>query len=69
MDFTELEKETLEQLIDLHGVGSVLSLIGDICTEKAEHLRESWNEEYTAKSWDATARRMARAAAKENGAR
>lgn len=43
---------TLEQLIDRCGLANVVSAVADICGEKAEHIRENWQDESTAFMWD-----------------
>jgi len=44
--------DTLEQLIDKHGLGNVLSSIAGICGEKADHVRVSYSDERLADDWD-----------------
>lgn len=44
--------ETLEQLVDTFGLADVLGMIQDICYGKAEHLRETWQDEEAAKEWE-----------------
>lgn len=45
------DKETLERLIDAYGLQSLVDEIGGICLEKAIHIRSSYNDEVTAKTW------------------
>ena len=45
-------KRQLETLIDKDSLQYVLSTIAEICHEKAEHLRENWQDNNTAKIWD-----------------
>lgn len=48
-------KEQIEKLIDTHGVVNVLHAISEICGEKADHIRSSYNDKVLAKAWDANA--------------
>jgi hypothetical protein len=49
---TEQTKEQLEHLIDIHGIGYVLRFMAEIMGEKAEHVRENWQDEVLAKALD-----------------
>lgn len=44
--------ETLESLIDKHGLLHVITALDLICSEKAEHIRANWQDKITAKTWD-----------------
>lgn len=44
--------ETLERVIDAYDLPSVLEAIDQICIEKAQHIRENWQDESTARAWD-----------------
>lgn len=48
----------LEHLIDRLGLYRVTELIGEICGEKAEHLRSNWQDEEAAKHWDKAAKQF-----------
>jgi hypothetical protein len=50
-DNTEMQNE-LESLIDKHGLKGVLSAIGNVCFEKAIHLRSNWQDSAAAKVWE-----------------
>lgn len=54
--------EALEALIDKHGMQHVLSAVGSICSEKAEHLRSAWGDRYGGSCWDRAARLLDRCA-------
>jgi hypothetical protein len=45
-------KYQLEQMIDKLTTPQVFQLISEICYEKADHLRENWQDEKAAKLWD-----------------
>jgi len=44
--------QTLEALVDKHGLLHVLTGLECICGEKAEHVRTNWQDEPLAKLWD-----------------
>ena len=61
--------ETLEALIDKHGLVHVLTglelvceekaeHIRRVCEEKAEHIRHAWQDRKTAADWDSAARQI-----------
>jgi hypothetical protein len=51
----ETIKQAIEQYIDKAGVSQVLELVGEICSEKAQHISETWQDESLAKAWDKAA--------------
>lgn len=53
----------LELLIDAHGLQRVLESIAGTCAEKADHVRASYRDEYTARDWNAAGVRIAECAA------
>lgn len=48
--------EDLEAMINRSSLLHVVSALVLICAEKAEHVREHWQDETAAKSWDRDAR-------------
>jgi hypothetical protein len=50
--------ETLEALIDRHGLLHIVTALDLICTEKADHLRTNWQDRAAAKAWDRAANRL-----------
>ncbi len=42
---------TLEGIIDREGLPRVLSLLAEICWEKANHLRANWQDDSAARQW------------------
>lgn len=44
--------ETLEALIDKHGLLHVLTGLELVCGEKAEHIRHNWQDNHMARQWD-----------------
>jgi hypothetical protein len=45
-------KESLEHYIDRSSVQCALDILGEICSEKAQHISENWHDEQLAKLWD-----------------
>lgn len=56
----------LEQMIDRNELSLpyVLDLIEGICRAKAEHLRENWQDETSARTWERKARAIRKATSK-----
>ncbi len=50
--------DTLEAMIDKHGTNGVCNLIAEVCSAKADHIRESYSDEVTAGTWDREAARF-----------
>jgi len=50
--------DTLEALIDRHGLAIVLDTIAGICDDKAEHIRHTWQDANTARPWTWAAQRI-----------
>ena len=44
--------ETLERLIDAHGLTAVVDYLCQVCYDKADHIRSSHQDEKLAKKWD-----------------
>jgi len=42
----------LEMLLDKLGTADILHYLGDICLEKAEHVRTNYQDESLAKEWE-----------------
>ena len=49
---TRLELETLEGLLDTHGLAGLLCGLANLCRWKADHLRYNWQDDRTAALWD-----------------
>lgn len=54
MDEEELRNE-LKESIDLNSLEFWLLEIGQICRDKAAHIRENWQDEKLARDWDLAA--------------
>lgn len=50
--------ETLEAMIDKHGLLHILTGLSLICAEKAEHIRLNWQDKALARDWDRVAARL-----------
>lgn len=57
-----VDTEALEAMVDRSGIGAVLEALAEICREKAEHLRENWQDEVSARMWDRRASALERTA-------
>lgn len=47
---------SVEELVDRIGIDTLADLASNICWEKAEHIRTSYNDTDTSKEWEKTAR-------------
>ena len=52
----EAVAEILETLIDRHGLLHILTGLELVCSEKAEHIRDNWQDARLARLWDRAAR-------------
>lgn len=57
---TQRETDDLEQVLDRRGLAAILDALTHIAYAKGQHVRENWQDERTAKDWDATARKLDR---------
>lgn len=44
--------DQIEALVDKGTVGGVLSLLAEVCSAKADHIRSNWQDEQTASVWE-----------------
>lgn len=51
-DLRASEIETLEGLIDTCSLQAVLEALSIICGNKAEHIRDNWQDNVLARRWD-----------------
>lgn len=47
--------DLVEAMIDKSTLQDVLQLVAEIASAKADHIRENWQDENAAASWDASA--------------
>lgn len=50
--------ETIENLLDKHGLRKFLDALVEVCGEKADHVIETWGDEDLADEWKATGRQI-----------
>ena len=55
---TDAHREELELMVDRYSVAEVLQALAQVCREKADHIRSNWQDQTTARSWDAAAVRL-----------
>lgn len=48
-------EEFLETMVDKHGFDSIINMLYNICYLKTDHIRSNWQDEETAKAWEAQA--------------
>ena len=56
------ESKELERMIDVYGIKEVVSKIGDICFEKAQHLVSNWRmspNSIEVREWEKWGKRLA----------
>lgn len=51
-------QEALERYVDCLGLSETIELLATICEEKAEHIRENWQDQSTAQTWDKDAKAL-----------
>jgi hypothetical protein len=54
----------VESLIDKHTLKDLLEAIGNIALEKSYHIKENWQDEVTAKTWESASKAVFKAYAK-----
>jgi hypothetical protein len=54
--------QTLETMVDRHGLLHVLTGLELMCSEKADHIRENWQDTGLAAAWDRAGLQAGRAA-------
>lgn len=53
--FAEVQA-TIETMVDSFGLDRVLTMLEDICFDKAEHIAVNWQDASTARLWEHAAR-------------
>jgi len=56
----DMDAFALENMIDKLGLDRVLDMISEVCYDKAEHARSTWQDERLARRWEKTARAVNR---------
>lgn len=50
--------EHLESLIDKHGAARIVDALADISYQKANHIRNNWQDEISASAWHSLGTRL-----------
>ena len=61
MKTTEQIKTELEAILDSSKLEWVIEALGQICWQKAEHIRANWQDEELAQRWEKAGNKLARA--------
>lgn len=61
---TQQQKDALEQIIDGSTIHQVIEALAEICHEKADHIRHTWQDRVTAAPWDRAGNALSQAAKK-----
>jgi hypothetical protein len=57
-ELTVAEHEAIEALIDRYNLAAVLEAVADVCEDKAQHIRENWQDEPTSRLWQYASRKV-----------
>jgi hypothetical protein len=60
---TGQDLKTLESMIEQHSISECLDALGQICFEKAEHIRVNGNDRKSAKTWEKDTVKLVRVSA------
>lgn len=52
----------LEDMVDRHGLQTVLATLSEICSEKDNHITQNWQDDALAGMWEKAGRRVDQAA-------
>lgn len=63
-DERDMYREHLENIVDAGSVTDALDLLHEICEAKAQHIRENWQDEKLAKSWEKDGEKLGKLARK-----
>jgi len=50
--------DTIERIIDSNSLRETVEMLAEICSAKADHIRENWQDEALAAAWDKEAARL-----------
>ena len=56
------DRNTLETLIDRHGLQKIVRELADLAYAKGEHIEANWQDPKTARPWFSNGRRLHKAA-------
>ena len=54
----EKDKVALEKIIDRNGLAETVDVMAEICSEKADHIRSSYDDDELADQWDGAAEEL-----------
>ena len=57
-DNETLLRARLEATVDIQGIARTLEMLSEICADKAEHIRETWDEYGLAAAWSKVSNRI-----------
>ena len=60
IDYSITDK--LEAMVDANSLSAVLEALATVCDEKANHIRENWQDGITARPWENAGARLAKLA-------
>ncbi len=60
MSISQSQKDELEIMIDRSSLHEVLNALADICAEKADHIRLSYQDSVTAKPWMQASKKLSK---------
>ena len=61
---TQDEMDAIEAVVDKRGMADVLMALVSITSEKADHIRENWQDNITSRPWDIAAGKLVKLAAR-----
>jgi histidinol-phosphate/aromatic aminotransferase/cobyric acid decarboxylase-like protein len=50
--------DTIEEMIDKHGLSYVVDLVAEVCIAKADHVRETWQDRVLERTWNRNAEKL-----------
>lgn len=53
--------DRFEELVDRHKLAEVVDILAEVCSMKADHIRENWQDDALADEWDICAAALLRA--------
>lgn len=62
MDTQAGDTVELENMVDRHGLVAVLSMLADVCSEKAMHVESVWQDRHTMRVWNKASDQLSKVA-------
>lgn len=60
-------RDAIEALIDKTTLCAVIDALATVCDEKASHIRETWQDNETARAWDDAGGKLAKLGTRVEG--